>query len=78
MRAQNELIVTDYNMYYSTNFTENMTYRHLGVRGSYRPLYKVADTTLWYQDDDLVPYCDPRTHGVFLSLVQYCSDFDYE
>ena len=29
------------------------TYRHFGIEGSYLPLWKVADTTLLYQDDVL-------------------------
>ena len=30
------------------------TCRHLGIRGWYLPLGKVADTTLWYQGGDIV------------------------
>ena len=28
--------------------------RHLGIKGSYLPLYKVADKTLWYQGDEIL------------------------
>ena len=38
---------------YKRTYVGLCTNRPVGIRGSYQPLHKVADTTLYYQHDEI-------------------------
>ena len=40
-------------------YSLQITYRHRGSKGTYLTLYKVADTTFWYQGDENDQHVDP-------------------